>query len=94
MATQPEDDFEEEEVDIEELVKQGKRVPRAKRYRIRMDKERFVVTTPFITKAELLSLVGKTATSGVSIKSCAAARWTKSPIARRWICGSGAWNAS
>lgn len=61
MATQPEDDFEEVEVDVEELVKQGKRVPRAKRYRIRIDKERFVVTTPFITKAELLSLVGKTA---------------------------------
>ncbi len=61
MATQPEDDFEEEEVDVEELVKQGKRVPRAKRYRIRIDKERFVVTTPLITKAELLNLVGKTA---------------------------------
>jgi hypothetical protein len=59
MAIQPEDDFEEEEVDIEELVKQGKRVPRAKRYRIRIDKERFVVTTPFITKAELFGLVGK-----------------------------------
>ena len=57
MATEPEDDFEEEEVDVEELVKQGKRVPRAKRYRIRIDKERFVVTTQFITKPELLKLV-------------------------------------
>ena len=57
MATEPEDDIEEEEVDVEELVKQGKRVPRAKRYRIRIDKERFVVTTQFITKPELLKLV-------------------------------------
>lgn len=61
MATQPADDFEEEEVDIEELVKQGKPVPRAKRYRIRIDKERYVVNEPFITKAELLNIVGKTA---------------------------------
>ena len=30
MATQPADDLEEEEVDIEDLVKHGKRVPRAK----------------------------------------------------------------
>jgi hypothetical protein len=59
MANQPEDDFEEEEVDIEELVKQGKPVPRAKRYRIRIDRERYVVTTPFITKQELLQLVNK-----------------------------------
>lgn len=55
------DDFEEEEVDIEELVKLGKPVPRAKRYRIRIDRERFVVTTQFVTKAELLKLVGKAA---------------------------------
>jgi hypothetical protein len=52
-------DFEEEEVDVEELVKQGKRVPRAKRYRIRIDRERFVVTTPFVTKRDLLALVNK-----------------------------------
>ncbi|MFO0944048.1 MAG: multiubiquitin domain-containing protein [Pirellulales bacterium] len=61
MATQPDDDFEEQEVDVEELVKQGKRVPRAKRYRIRIDKERYVVSSPFITKVQLLALVAKTA---------------------------------
>lgn len=61
MATQPEDDFEEEEADIEELVKKGKPVPRAKRYRIRIDKEHFTVTTQFVTKVQLLTLVGKTA---------------------------------
>src|SRR6478736_6361565 len=52
-------DLEEEEVDVEELVKQGKRVPRAKRYRIRIDRERFVVTTPIVTKRDLLALVNK-----------------------------------
>ena len=61
MATQPADDFEEEEVDIEDLVKHGKRVPRAKRYRIRIDKERFLVDAPLITKAELLKLIDKSA---------------------------------
>jgi len=59
MTTPHDDEFEVEEVDIEELVKQGKPVPRAKRYRIRIDKDRFVVTSPFITKADLLGLVGK-----------------------------------
>jgi hypothetical protein len=61
MANQPDEDFEEEEVDVEEYAKQGKPVPRAKRYRIRIDRERFVVMKPFITKAELLALVNKTA---------------------------------
>jgi len=61
MAKEPEDDFEEEEVDVEELAKQGKPVPRAKRYRIRIDRDRFVVSTQFVTKAELLQLAGKTA---------------------------------
>lgn len=59
MAAQPEDDFEEDEVDVEELVKQGKRIPRAKRYRIRIDREKFVVHQPLITGPELLALVGK-----------------------------------
>ena len=53
MAQKPDNDFEEDEVDIEELAKQGKPIPRAKRYRIRIDRERFLVTAPFITKAEL-----------------------------------------
>lgn len=59
MANEPEE-FEEDEVDIEELAKQGKRIPRARRYRIRIDRERYVAERPFITKAELLTLAGKT----------------------------------
>ncbi|MCC7333849.1 MAG: multiubiquitin domain-containing protein [Pirellulaceae bacterium] len=61
MVTQPEDEFEAEEVDVEELVKQGKPVPKAKLYRIRIDKERYEVNAPFITKDQLLALVSKTA---------------------------------
>lgn len=59
MATQPEEDFEEDEVDVEELVKQGKKVPKAKRYKIRIDREKFVVHQPVVTGPELLALVGK-----------------------------------
>ncbi len=49
-----------EEVDIEELSKKGHPVPRAKRYVIRIDKERVVVHTHKITGREILALVGKT----------------------------------
>ena len=98
MATEPEDDFEEEEVDVEEFVKQGKRVPRAKRYRIRIDKERYVVNAPFITKAELLALVGKTADKWRIHQKLRGGQWMRSPTARRSICarrvssGSSRWN--
>lgn len=61
MATQPAEDVEVDEVDVEAIVKQGKPVPRAKRYRIRIDKEHFTVTGQFVTKAQLLALVAKTA---------------------------------
>ena len=60
MAIEPEDDFEEEEVDVEELRRQDKPVPRAKRYRIRIDREKYVVHQAVITGLELLALVGKT----------------------------------
>jgi Prokaryotic E2 family E/Multiubiquitin len=59
MAIYPEDEFEEEEVDVEEYAKAGRKLPRAKRYKIRIDREKFVVTTPLVTKADLLALVGK-----------------------------------
>ena len=55
----PDEEFEEEEVDVEELVKQGKPVPRAKRYRIRIDRDRYTVTKPIVTKGDLLALAGK-----------------------------------
>lgn len=49
-----------EEVEIEEFAKKGKPVPPAKRYIIRIDKERKVVETPTITGRQILALVGKT----------------------------------
>jgi hypothetical protein len=49
-----------EEVDIEEYVRTKKPVPHAKRYIIRIDKERRVIHTPVITGKQILELVGKT----------------------------------
>ncbi|MDP8989895.1 MAG: multiubiquitin domain-containing protein, partial [Acidobacteriota bacterium] len=52
--------FEIEEVDIEELAKRGERVPRARRYIIRVDKQRVVSSQGNVTGAEILALVNKT----------------------------------
>jgi len=49
-----------EEIDVEEYVKQGRHVPHARRYRIRIDREQHVVYKPVITGREILNLVGKT----------------------------------
>ncbi|HEV2495499.1 MAG TPA: multiubiquitin domain-containing protein [Terriglobia bacterium] len=45
-----------EEVEIELFAKRGERPPRAKRYVIRVDKQKFVVHTETITGAEILAL--------------------------------------
>ena len=47
-------------IEIEEYARAGKPVPKAKRYRIRVDKDRFVVGQPTITGQEILALVHKT----------------------------------
>jgi hypothetical protein len=57
---QPSEDLLHDEIDIEEYAKRGERPPRARRYRIRIDRERFVVTVPQMTGRELLILAGKT----------------------------------
>jgi hypothetical protein len=49
----------EEVVDIEEYAKAGRKPPRAKKYRIRIDKQKFEVDKPSITGRELLALVAK-----------------------------------
>ncbi len=54
----PEQPF--EEVDVEEFVRLKKPIPHAKRYVIRIDKERRVVHTPVLTGRQILALVGKT----------------------------------
>jgi hypothetical protein len=49
-----------EEVDVEECLKRGERVPRARRYIIRVDKQRVTTHNPKLTGAEILALVSKT----------------------------------
>jgi hypothetical protein len=50
----------EEEVDVEAFAKEGRPVPRARRYRIRIDRERYVVEVAEMTGREILALAGKT----------------------------------
>ncbi len=50
----------EELIDLEEWVKAGKKPCKAKRYRIRIDKEYKEVTVHSMTGREILALVGKT----------------------------------
>lgn len=47
-------------VEIEEYAKAGKKPPKAKKYRIRIDKEKFEVSQQLISGTELLKLVQKT----------------------------------
>jgi hypothetical protein len=49
-----------DEVDIEEYAKADKKVPPARRYRIRIDREQKVVEQAVVTGRFILSLVGKT----------------------------------
>ncbi len=46
-------------VDIEEYGKADRKPPKARRYRIRIDKERYDVDVPAMTGRELLVLAGK-----------------------------------
>lgn len=46
-------------VDVEEYSKAGKPVPRAKQYRIRIDKQQFLVDSLSLTGRQLLVLAGK-----------------------------------
>jgi len=55
----PHDEISDEIVDVEEYGKSNRRPPKAKRYRIRIDKERYVVEVPSMTGRELLVLAGK-----------------------------------
>lgn len=48
-----------DEVDLEEYGKRGERPPRARRYRIRVDKNHFVVDHAIVTGREILTIAGK-----------------------------------
>jgi hypothetical protein len=47
-------------VDLEEYARSGRKPPRARRYRIRIDKQHYTVETSTMTGRELLTLAGKT----------------------------------
>ena len=49
----------EELVDLEECAARGHKPPKAKRYRIRIDGEKYVVSVASMTGRELLELAGK-----------------------------------
>lgn len=51
---------ENEIVDLEECAKHDRKPPKAKRYRIRINKKKFVVEVPQMTGRQLLNLAGKT----------------------------------
>jgi hypothetical protein len=57
----------EEVVDLEEYAKADRRPPRARQYRIRIDKQYYVVAVPFMTGRELLNLAGKTPATNYEI---------------------------
>jgi hypothetical protein len=46
-------------VDVEEHAKEGRPVPHATKYRIRIDRERYEVCAPTISGRELLQLAGR-----------------------------------
>jgi len=50
----------EDEIDIEACAKEGRAVPRARRYRIRIDKKVYTVEVDHLTGAQILELAGKT----------------------------------
>ena len=49
----------EELIDLEEHAKRGHKPPRARRYRIRIDREYYIVDVPKMTGRQLLLLAGK-----------------------------------
>ena len=61
VVPHPEDAPDETFVDIEECTKHGRRPPRGRghRYRIRVDRDRFVVEKRVVSGAEVLALVAK-----------------------------------
>jgi hypothetical protein len=51
---------EEEIIDLEDFAKGGKKPPKAKKYRIRIDKAKYDVDVPGLTGTGILALAGKT----------------------------------
>src|SRR5690606_31952708 len=60
MQNKNEQTGEDDVVDIEAFLAAGKAVPRGKKYRIRLDKQQFVVAQSEMKGREILALAGKT----------------------------------
>ena len=61
MADNKQHSDESDIIDVEEFAREGKPVPSGKRYRIRIDKDHFIVDSAQLTGAQILALVNKTA---------------------------------
>ena len=59
VVPHPADAPDEVVVDIEECARHGRRPPKWHRYRIRVDRDKFVVASRFVTGADILALVDK-----------------------------------
>lgn len=60
ITTNATDDIKHDVIDIEEYAKKGEKPPKAKRYQIRIDKQKYTVEVHSMTGRELLTLAGKT----------------------------------
>ena len=49
----------DDSIDIEECGKHGRRPPKGKKYRIRIDGDKYTVSPEYITGTEILGLAGK-----------------------------------
>jgi hypothetical protein len=63
----PDVEVTDEVVDLEEYAKAGRKPPRARRYKIRIDKQHYVVEVSSMTGRELLTLAGKTPVSNYMV---------------------------
>tara|TARA_R110002096_G_scaffold312051_1_gene506320 strand:- start:3703 stop:3990 length:288 start_codon:yes stop_codon:yes gene_type:complete len=48
------------EIDLEDFAKEGKQVPKGEKYKIRIDREKYVTEEECLTGKEILILAGKT----------------------------------
>ncbi len=49
-----------EVIDLEEYARSGRKPPKSKKYRIRIDKTKYEVSVPSMTGRQILTLAGKT----------------------------------
>ncbi len=77
-------------VEIEVYAKEGKPLPRAKKYKFRIDREHFTVDHHIISGEELFRLRKSRRKNGGCMKNCTAATCARSRLATRSICTNNA----